>query len=347
MAENEEELYTTIFTALKHSIRRNILRMLSVQPMTFTAIADSLDISTPHLTYHLESLKELVAKEDSAYKLSLFGNAAVDMIKRIEGPSNPGTADTRIDYRKVSAVLVLGLVVVSGLYLNLLNQYGALETSHNELLLEKVSLSSELEETRALMELIMARPPQRWIKGVSLVSGYSLYYRHSFTEDGLEFETKELYAVFYNPYPDAVLRAHPFMSTPSIMVPLAVQKGIAYHNESDTLARVKTWEFFEERLWAKPIAWYKNVTAGVTYDIPLPEAGWYTICMTGPIWIDEEGGIQLRGLFGEEVDGEYVVRYFAEGWVDFRILNEGEPAVFAVSGEKASALGFSYHSPAT
>src|SRR4030065_312172 len=107
MTETEEELYTTIFTALKHSIRRNILRMLSAQPMTFTAIAGNLDISTPHLTYHLDSLKELITKEDSAYRPSLFGSAAVDMIKRVEGPTNPKTADNRIDYRKESALLLL------------------------------------------------------------------------------------------------------------------------------------------------------------------------------------------------------------------------------------------------
>ena len=346
MTETEEELYTTIFTALKHSIRRNILRMLSAQPMTFTAIAGNLDISTPHLTYHLDSLKELITKEDSTYRLSLFGSAAVDMIKRVEGPTNPKTADNRLDYRKVSAVLILGLVVVSGLYLDSLNRYESLEATHSELLLESGALSNELEETKALTDLIMASPPQRWTKGVSLVSGYTLHYRHSFTEEGLEFETKEIYVVFYCPYPNAVLRAYTLVSAPrAITIPLAVQKGVAYRNESDTLARVKTWEFFEERLWAKPVVWYRNVTAGVSYDITLPEPGWYTICMTGPLWIDEWGDTQLRGLFGEEVNGEYVAMYLVEGWVDFRILDDGEPAVFAVSLEKATGLGYTYHTP--
>jgi len=353
MTENEEELYTTIFTALKHSIRRNILRMLSVQPMTFTAIAESLDVSTPHLTYHLDSLKELITKDDSAYKLSVFGTAAVDMIKRVEGPSNPGTADMRIDYRKVSAVLVLGLVIVSGLYLNLLNRYGALETAHNELLIERVSLSGELEKIRAIIDLAKENPPQHYVQGMNLVSGASLYYKHSFISmswvkgspvpDDVEFEADELYAVFYCPYPNAVLRANPFFAAPrDITIPLAVQRGVAYENESVSLAKVKTYEFFEWKYWTKPIVWYENVTAGGSYDIVLPEAGWYTICMTGPLWIDEDGGIVIRGLFDQIIEGEYVRRDFAEGWVDFRILEDGEPVVFAISPEKAAIYSYTY-----
>ena len=346
MTETEEELYTTIFTALKHSIRRNILRMLSAQPMTFTAIAGNLDISTPHLTYHLDSLKELITKEDSNYRLSLFGSAAVDMIKRVEGPINPNTVDARIDYRKVSVVLVLGLIIVSGFYLNLLNLYGALETTHNELLLESGVLSSELEKNQVLMDLVKGSPQQHWVKGISLVSGYSIYYKHSFTQDDLEFEVDELYAVFYCPCPNAVLKVYPFISAPrDIMIPLTVQKGIAYQNESVSLVKVETYEFFEEKHWAKPVVWYGNVTAGESHDIVLPEAGWYTICMTGPIWIEEDGGILIQGLFEQTINGEYVRRELAEGWVDFRILENGEPVIFAVSSEKSNSISFTYHNP--
>ncbi|MBA7680672.1 hypothetical protein ES703_88993 [subsurface metagenome] len=94
MSEVDEEVYTTIFNALRHGVRRRILRMLSETHMSFTAINYKLYISSSHLTYHLDSLKELVSKNDSGYRLSVFGRAAVDMMNGIENPlpARAGTA---------------------------------------------------------------------------------------------------------------------------------------------------------------------------------------------------------------------------------------------------------------
>lgn len=92
MSEVDEEVYTTIFNALRHGVRRRILRMLAGTQMTFTALNENLNISSSHLTYHLDSLGELVSKNDYGYSLSVFGNAAVDMMNGIE---NPPPAHTR------------------------------------------------------------------------------------------------------------------------------------------------------------------------------------------------------------------------------------------------------------
>lgn len=94
MSEVDEEVYTTIFNALRHGVRRRILRMLSETQMTFTALNEKLNISSSHLTYHLDSLKELVSKDDASYRLSVFGRAAVDMMNGIENPlpTRAGTA---------------------------------------------------------------------------------------------------------------------------------------------------------------------------------------------------------------------------------------------------------------
>ena len=94
MSEADEEVYTTIFNALRHGVRRRILRMLSETQMTFTALNDKLNISSSHLTYHLDSLKELVSKDDASYRLSVFGRAAVDMMNGVENPlpARAGTA---------------------------------------------------------------------------------------------------------------------------------------------------------------------------------------------------------------------------------------------------------------
>ncbi len=81
----EDEIYSTMFSSLKHPVRRKILRMLGNKPMTFMEMVEELGVSTPHLTYHLESLGELVSKMDnSKYKLSTFGAATVSAMKGVE-----------------------------------------------------------------------------------------------------------------------------------------------------------------------------------------------------------------------------------------------------------------------
>lgn len=85
MAGSEEEIYSIMFKSLKHPARRKILRMLSSKPMSFMEMVDTLGVSTSHLTYHLESLGELVTKtETGEYKLSSFGVATVSAMKGVE-----------------------------------------------------------------------------------------------------------------------------------------------------------------------------------------------------------------------------------------------------------------------
>ena len=79
-----------MFTSLKHPVRRKILRMLADKPMTFMEMVENLSVSSSHLTYHLESLGELVFKMDNGkYKLSTFGLATVSAMKGVEeAPKN-------------------------------------------------------------------------------------------------------------------------------------------------------------------------------------------------------------------------------------------------------------------
>lgn len=86
MEELEEEVYSTIFNALRHGVRRNILRMLEEREHTFTDMEEKLGLSSSHLTYHLDSLKELTTKTETGYKLSVFGRAAVEMMRHVESP---------------------------------------------------------------------------------------------------------------------------------------------------------------------------------------------------------------------------------------------------------------------
>ncbi|MDR1991978.1 MAG: winged helix-turn-helix domain-containing protein [Nitrososphaerota archaeon] len=85
MDGSEEEIYSIMFTSLKHPARRKILRMLNDKPMTFMEIADHIGVSSSNLTYHLETLGELIYKmENGRYKLSSFGTATVSAMKGVE-----------------------------------------------------------------------------------------------------------------------------------------------------------------------------------------------------------------------------------------------------------------------
>jgi DNA-binding transcriptional ArsR family regulator len=81
----DEETYSVIFTSLKHPIRRRILRMLVGKPLTFSEIMESLSIDSGHLSYHLESVGDLVVHvQDGKYQLSSIGIAAVRLMSGVE-----------------------------------------------------------------------------------------------------------------------------------------------------------------------------------------------------------------------------------------------------------------------
>jgi hypothetical protein len=126
MAEFEEETYSTIFAALKHPIRRRLLRFLYKGPGSFTEILNSLNINSPILTYHLETLKDLVSKtEDGKYRLSSNGEGAVALMQRVEEPPKltPRTAlsPKRRRVLRLSQIAVISVAIallVAGGYLS-------------------------------------------------------------------------------------------------------------------------------------------------------------------------------------------------------------------------------------
>ncbi len=118
MSGSEEETYSIMFSSLRHPARRKILRMLSESAMTFSQILEELAIPSSHLTYHLENLGELIAKnEDGKYKLSSFGNATVSIMKGAE--EVPNTQSKRFSalplrWKSLYAAFIIGLVFLAG-----------------------------------------------------------------------------------------------------------------------------------------------------------------------------------------------------------------------------------------
>jgi DNA-binding transcriptional ArsR family regulator len=87
MSGSEEDTYSMIFTSLKHPIRREILRILSDNPQSFSDMQRLLKIESSHLTYHLEGLGNLLVKtEEGKYALSSLGEAAASTMKHVEEP---------------------------------------------------------------------------------------------------------------------------------------------------------------------------------------------------------------------------------------------------------------------
>jgi DNA-binding transcriptional ArsR family regulator len=143
--QHEDEIYSTMFTSLKHPVRRKILRMLGQKPMTFTEIVGELEISSPNLTYHLESLGELVYKMDNdRYKLSAFGLATINAMKSIEEVREvePKRRTVTSKWRIFSVGLMVTVI--------LLASFAAIQyNSINELANTQQSLTSEIQRLQA------------------------------------------------------------------------------------------------------------------------------------------------------------------------------------------------------
>jgi DNA-binding transcriptional ArsR family regulator len=119
----DDETYSVIYAALKHPVRRRILRMLAQEELTYTQMLTKLDLDTGHLNYYLESLGELLAKTpEGKYRLSEFGVAAFKLMSGVEEiePAPRDSVKLRFSKRKItrlSQVLSIVALVLVGLLL--------------------------------------------------------------------------------------------------------------------------------------------------------------------------------------------------------------------------------------
>ncbi len=115
MPPGKEEIYSIMFSSLKHPIRRKILRILADKPLAFSEMLELLGISSSNLTYHLESLGELVSKhENGVYRLSTFGQASVSTMKIVEeAPDGPNKKRNGIarKWKMVTGILLITVIV--------------------------------------------------------------------------------------------------------------------------------------------------------------------------------------------------------------------------------------------
>ncbi len=145
MPDGKEEIYSIMFSSLKHPARRKILRILADKPLAFTEMLELLGISSSNLTYHLENLGELISKDErGVYRLSTFGQAAVGTMKIVEEAPQVQPKKRKgasLKWKAVTGVLLICVIVfasISTLQLNALNQASSeqdsLQERYNQLL---------------------------------------------------------------------------------------------------------------------------------------------------------------------------------------------------------------------
>ncbi len=140
MSSSEEEIYSLMFSSLKHPARRKILRMLSEKTMTFSQILEELEIPSSHLTYHLENLGDLIVKDtDGKYKLSSFGRASVSIMKGAEEAPNVNPkrfSALPLRWKTLYATLLLCIVLLSTITFVQYTSLSQLSTNYDQLKVE-------------------------------------------------------------------------------------------------------------------------------------------------------------------------------------------------------------------
>jgi hypothetical protein len=142
---HEEEIYSIMFSSLKHPVRRKILRMLGSKSMTFMEMVEELGVSSPHLTYHLESLGELVSKLDNGkYKLSAFGLATVSAMQGVEDVREvePKRQQASFKGKAILGMLLATIVLLASVSVFQFATINQLSSSQQMLLAENEQLMS-------------------------------------------------------------------------------------------------------------------------------------------------------------------------------------------------------------
>jgi DNA-binding transcriptional ArsR family regulator len=169
MSESEEPIYSTMFSSLKHPIRRKILRMISKKTTSFSQMIEELGVSSPNLTYHLESLGELLCKTDGGdYKLSTFGEAAVNTMRIVEDApivqSKQKNWFMSLRLKSILGILIIGLILLASFSVmeftelnQLSNAYSRLKTEYNQLQSFTASTDKAIRFLKDVVELDLTK----------------------------------------------------------------------------------------------------------------------------------------------------------------------------------------------
>lgn len=168
MSDSEETIYSTMFSSLKHPARRKILRMLSEKPMTFSQLLDTLEVSSSNLTYHLESLGELLYKADNGeYRLSTFGVASVNTMRVVEEAppvKEKGKWSLSLPWKSILVVLTISIIMLASFSAvqyaalsQLTSEHDVLESKYDQLLSWSAGANNALDFLHGVIAVDTAR----------------------------------------------------------------------------------------------------------------------------------------------------------------------------------------------
>lgn len=115
----DEDVYDVMFRALKHPVRRRLLRELGTSDKTFSELQRAVGVDSSHLSYHLRSLGALLTRVNGRYRLTGLGRRALEVMIKVEGgvPSGrllrsglPGLLALLAGVLLVTSAAVVGLV---------------------------------------------------------------------------------------------------------------------------------------------------------------------------------------------------------------------------------------------
>ncbi len=300
MSDFEEETYSTIFTSLKHPVRRKILRMLQERAKTFSEMLEALGVSSSHLTYHLENLGELVSKTpDGKYKLSTFGEAATTTMSKVE--ETPRITEPKhqlsvpMKWKSLFGVLMLGLIVLAAITYT---QYQSLNRA-----------SADYERLRELFDLVE--------DGASLTHEYTL--RHKINK--FELEIGYPVHMFFR-LPICVI--YNLNDNSTLYLSLSIN---ALPSESQVSINLMEGNAFDlSTNETAPVIWSVDTTTNSIYSVPLVSKGWFTLSLFGPI-------VKHLDTTGKATGYRFFLPSGVDCWVDIRMVYEGEYSPFLVKSE--------------
>ncbi len=326
--ELDEEVYSSIFNALRHGVRRNILRMLEDRELTHTEIAENLGISSSHLTYHLDTLEDLVTKTETGYRLSRFGEAAVQMTKTVETPPMPAiNPRDKTRLKQITLVLSISLLVIAGATI------GLYRLSHQRdqrmtLLGEKVDeVSTKLDKYTELETLLEESSSTVITKGREL----SLDMTNLL---GTGVNLGRFTMVFYVPEDNLSLSLETALNKPDdFYFPLTIQKGNALKPPEDA--------YSSGTMFQSPVYWGMNISSRFeSIKIPLDQ-GWYTLSWVGLVNVSDTGTVYLDCSWGDSLMWRDALG--VRVWSYCQLRGDEGMTAFIVDKQRVSSVGVLYN----
>ena len=149
---------STVYRALKHDIRREILSLLAGGPMSYTDVLRALEVESGLLAYHLRIMDALVEKDvNGRYVLSDLGLEALSLTERDAPLMQSSSRSTSGRVIRLVFIVLIVLSVLSNAYLVAsLQEMGQQRADNARALLDETSLLVEgsLSTIYSIYELV-------------------------------------------------------------------------------------------------------------------------------------------------------------------------------------------------